>query len=135
MKKVKFSCPEEPKKKSQPKLKKLKTVKETSISKKVAKRLDRGIAEMSSQIQWYDNMENQMIFANQQFINRVTPLITLSKPPKAKPVPQIRVPTFINRQTLKDNLRSLSPRKSKVVLNPSMQYRDAKLELLERSPT
>ena len=36
---------------------------------------------------------------------------------------------------LKDNIRSLSPRKSKVMLNPSMQLRNARLELLERSPT
>ena len=58
MKKVKFSCPEEPKKKSQLKLKKAKTIKEATVSKKMAKKLDRGIAEMSSQIQWYENIEN-----------------------------------------------------------------------------
>ena len=55
MKKVKFDVPD---KKASSKAKQLKPKKEAQIGKKMAKRLDRGMSEMNSQIARYENMDS-----------------------------------------------------------------------------
>ena len=55
MKKVKFDVPDQ---KAAPKAKQPKPKKEAQIGKKMAKRLNRGMSEMTSQIARYEKMDS-----------------------------------------------------------------------------
>ena len=64
MKKVKFTCPDIYKEKVPTKIKQPKLPNDPKVNKKMVKRLDRGILEMSSQIARYDNIDSYVNMNN-----------------------------------------------------------------------